>query len=115
MEIFLVGWGIIKQFILAHGEIVKFHSKIPPESEMIKMYEPWHSTARHLNPIIVSITHLLARNKCTYDEVDQILEQLQHWIKETREQKEYATCKDYVSKNKTDCMDNVVITPYWFC
>lgn len=78
------------------------------------MYEPWYSTARHLNPIIVSITHLLARNECTYDEVDWILEQLQHWIKETREQNEYATCKDYIIKNKTDCMDNVVITPMGF-
>lgn len=75
------------------------------------MYEPWRSTARHLNPIIVSVTHLLARNKCTYDEVDWILEQLQHWIKEKREQNEYETYKDYLEQNKTDCMDNVVITP----
>lgn len=79
------------------------------------MYEPWYSIAKHLNPIIVFITHLLARNKCTYDEVDWILEQLQHWIKETCEQNEYATCKDYIIKTKTDCMDNAVITPMGFC
>lgn len=78
------------------------------------MYEPCLPTARHLNPIIVTITHLLAKNKCTYDEVDWILEQLQHWIKETRKQNEYATYKDYVAKNKTACMDDVVITPMGF-
>lgn len=78
------------------------------------MYEPWRSTNRHLTPIIVSITHLLARNKCTYDEVDWILEQLQYWIKHQREQNEYATYLDYQNDNKTDCMDNVVITPMGF-
>lgn len=89
--------------------------KIISESEMIKMYEPWRRpTARHLNPIIVFVTLLFTRKKCTYDEVDWILEQLKHWIKHPREQNEYATCKDYVAKNKTDCMDNVVITPMGF-
>lgn len=78
------------------------------------MYEPWRPTARHLNPIIITITHLLAKNKCTYDKVDWILEQLQHWAKENREQREYATCKDYVAENKTACMDDVVITPMGF-
>lgn len=52
------------------SEHLRTKLKIPPESEMIKMYEPWRPTARHLNPIIVSITHLLARKECTYDEVD---------------------------------------------
>lgn len=78
------------------------------------MYEPWRPTARHLNPIIVSITHLLARKECTYDEVDWILEQLQHWIKHQREQNEYATYLDYQNRNKTSCMDNVIITPMGF-
>lgn len=75
------------------------------------MYEPWRSTSRHLNPIIVSMTHLLKRNKCTYDEVDWILEELQHWIKEQRKCNEYNTYRDYLNNNKTSCMDNVVITP----
>ncbi len=57
------------------------------------------------------VTYLLKRNKCTYDEVDWILEQLQYWIKERRECNEYATYSDYLSGNKTSCMDNIVITP----
>lgn len=75
------------------------------------MYEPWRPTSRHLNPIIISMSHLLAKNNCTYDEADWIIEQLQHWIKDTREQREYATCIDYHNGHKTANMDNVVITP----
>lgn len=75
------------------------------------MYELWRPTSRHLTPIIVSITHLLARKNCTYDETDWIIEQLQHWIKDTREQREYATCIDHHNDKKTASMDNVVITP----
>lgn len=78
------------------------------------MYEPWRYTSRHLNPIIISVTHLLARNKCTYDETDWILEQLQHWTKDGRKQKEYATYLDLQNGNKTSCADNVVITPMGF-
>ncbi len=78
------------------------------------MHEPWKSTSRHLNPIIVSVTHLLARNNCTYNEVDWILEQLQYWIKHRREQNEYVTYLDYQNDNKTECMDDVVITPMDF-
>lgn len=69
---------------------------------------------KYLNLTIVSVTHLLAKNKCTYDEVDWILEQLQHWIKESREQNEYATCRNYAIKNKTANVNNVVITPMRF-
>lgn len=75
------------------------------------MYELWRPTSRHLTPIIVSITHLLARKNCTYDETDWIIEQLQHWIKDARERREYATCIDYHNNHKTASMDNVVITP----
>lgn len=60
------------------------------------------------------MTHFLAKKKCTYDEVDLILESLQHWIKHLRNKNEYATYLDYQNDNKTSCIDNVIITPMGF-
>lgn len=76
------------------------------------MYDPMSPFSKNIMPTMVSISHLLARNQCTYDETDRILDLLQEWIKERRECNEYETCRDYALGNKSACMDNVVITPF---
>lgn len=59
----------------------------------------------------VSITRLLAEKDCTYNETDKIIELLQSWIKQSREETEYDTVANYIKGNKTKCVDNNVIKP----
>lgn len=59
----------------------------------------------------VSITGLLAEKDCTYNEADKIIELLQSWIKQSRENAEYDTVADYIKDNKTNCVDNDVVKP----
>lgn len=59
----------------------------------------------------VSITQFLADQNCTYDEVDKIVELLQSWIKQARENNEYKTIANYISGNKLKSVNNDVIQP----
>lgn len=59
----------------------------------------------------VSITQMLADQNCTYNESDTIIELLQSWIKQSRENHEYETIADYNNGNKTRCVDNEIIQP----
>lgn len=59
----------------------------------------------------VSITQFLAAQKCTYNEVDEIFELLQGWIKQSRENNEYETVADYLNGHKPKSVDDEVIQP----
>lgn len=59
----------------------------------------------------ISITRLLAETNCTYNEADTIIDLLQEWIKQSRENAEYDTVADCVKDNKTKCVDNEVVRP----
>lgn len=61
--------------------------------------------------ISISITQFFKNNNCTYDETETIIETLQDWIKQLRENNEYNTVSDYVHKHKSKCVDNIVIEP----
>lgn len=59
----------------------------------------------------ISITQLLANESCTYNEVDKIIETLQDWIKQSRQDNEYDTVNDFVNGNKTRCVDDDLVKP----
>lgn len=69
------------------------------------------SSVTKVTNCVISITHLLARNQCTYNEAEQLIELLKTEIDYSRERREYATYADYFAGKKTACMDNVVIAP----
>lgn len=75
------------------------------------MYDPCDFKTRNLAPVIVSVTHLLEKNNCTYDEADWIVAQLKHWLYDSRQETEYATTHDYFCDNKTTCADDIVVKP----
>ena len=59
----------------------------------------------------ISITQLLANENCTYNEADKIIETLQDWIKQSRQDNEHDTVTDFISGSKTRCVDDVVVKP----
>lgn len=59
----------------------------------------------------VSITQMLAEKNCTYNEVDKIIELLQEWIKQSRENNEYETTAGFINDNKTRHVDDEIIQP----
>lgn len=60
---------------------------------------------------VISITQLLSKRNCTYNETDEIIRLLHSWIKQSREENEYKTISDYMRNNKTRNVDNEIITP----
>lgn len=61
--------------------------------------------------LTVEISHLLHKYNCTYNEIDKIVELLQSWIKQSREENEYDTIDDYINGNKTRSVDNDIVQP----
>lgn len=60
---------------------------------------------------LIEITQLLAKRGHTYGESDSIAATLFEWLKQSRENYEYETTKDYVNKNKTNCVSNLALIP----
>ena len=59
----------------------------------------------------ISITQLLANENCTYNEADKIIETLQDWIKQSRQDNEYDIVTDFIRGKKTKCVDDDVVKP----
>lgn len=60
--------------------------------------------------VIIKITQLLAQNQCTYNDTEEILQCLLGHYKEVREQKEYATFKDFIHNTKTSDIGNDIVS-----
>ena len=61
--------------------------------------------------IAIDISQMLFNNQCSYDEAEEILQLMQHEIKQQRENYEYATIEDYINGVKTNFANDVVICP----
>lgn len=59
--------------------------------------------------IMIELSQILKQYKCTYNEAEQIISDLQFEIKRQREEKEYDSLTDYFAGIKTfDCNNEVV-------
>lgn len=59
--------------------------------------------------MVIEITQLLAKNNCTYAEVDRILDILQEEFKEQRFDLEYDSLDDYFNEHKCHDADNMTV------
>lgn len=59
----------------------------------------------------VEISQLLHQHNCTYTETQEILQLLDDWIKQQRENMEYDTIDDLIFENKSRNIDDLIISP----
>lgn len=57
---------------------------------------------------MIKITQLLNTYNCTYNEVDELLSDIQHY-KTVREQKEFNTIYDFIKGNKSRDIGNEIV------
>lgn len=61
--------------------------------------------------VAIDISQLLYNNQCTFDETEKILQFLQSEFKQQRENYEYDTVDDFISRNKSRYANDIIIQP----
>ncbi len=59
--------------------------------------------------LMIELSQILKRHKCTYDEAEEVISNLEFELKRQREEKEYKTLDDYFKSIKMcDCNSEII-------